>query len=181
MNAALPDVSLTDTAPKLSPLAWVGMQGIDLPVTVAESGYRRDLHARADVQVDLPVPQVKGIHMSRLYRLLDSLSQGEALSTPGLRQLLQAMIDSHQDCESRCARMVLSFDLLVKRSALISKGLSGWKSYPVRLNATLDAARRIEAALIAYSNPSVHVRHMESLHPHDAVAWTTSFQQGATA
>ena len=306
MNAALPDVSLNDTAPRQSPLAWVGMQGIDLPVTVAESGYRRDLHAHADVQVDLPAPQVKGIHMSRLYRLLDSLSQGEALSIPGLRRLLQAMIDSHQDCESRCARVVLSFDLLVRRSALVSQGLSGWKSYPVRLDATLaagmfscrlhiqldyastcpcsaalarqlieqafsdafgeqpsvdskrvakwlhghaslatphsqrseahvsvditanderlglgllplidcieqavgtpvqtavkradeqafaalngqnlmfveDAARRIEAALGTYSNPSVHVRHMESLHPHDAVAWTTSFQQGATA
>lgn len=306
MNAALPDVSLYDIAPSLSPLAWVGMQGIDLPITIAESGYQRDLHARADVQVDLPAPQVKGIHMSRLYRLLDSLSQGEALTTPGLRHLLQAMIDSHQDCESRCARVGLSFDLLVRRSALVSKGLSGWKSYPVRLDAALvagmfscrlhiqvdysstcpcsaalarqlverafldafgeqavvdsnrvarwlhghaslatphsqrseahvcvditdndetlglgllplidcieqavgtpvqtavkradeqafaalngqnlmfveDAARRIEAALSAYSNPSVHVRHMESLHPHDAVAWTTSFQEGATA
>ena len=46
------------------------MQGIDLPVAVA-GGCRRDVHARADVQVDLPAPHVKGIHMSRLYRLLD--------------------------------------------------------------------------------------------------------------
>ena len=53
MNEPLPDVSLTDIAPSLSPLAWVGMQGIDPPITVAESGYQRDLHARADVQVDL--------------------------------------------------------------------------------------------------------------------------------
>ena len=34
-----------------------------------------------------------------------------------------------------------------------------------------DAARRIEAALGEYTRPSVHVRHLESLHPHDAVAW----------
>ena len=34
-----------------------------------------------------------------------------------------------------------------------------------------DAARRIEAALGEYPRPSVHVRHLESLHPHDAVAW----------
>jgi GTP cyclohydrolase I len=44
-----------------------------------------------------------------------------------------------------------------------------------------DAARRIEAALRAYSNLSVYVRHMESLHPHDAVAWTTSSQERVTA
>ena len=35
-----------------------------------------------------------------------------------------------------------------------------------------DAARRIQAALEgSYAQPRVHVRHMESLHPHDAVAW----------
>lgn len=301
MNAVLPDVSLTDVAPSLSPLAWVGMQGIDLPITIAEEDYRRDLHARADVQVDLPAPHVKGIHMSRLYRLLDTLGQGEALSPVGLHRLLDAMIDSHRDCDSRSARLRLSFDLLVRRPALITEGLSGWKSYPVRLDASLiggvfrcgvwvmvgysstcpcsaalarqvvehgfveafggqatvdpaevaawlhhnatlatphsqrseahvavrvagdaaalgvlalidrveeavatpvqtavkradeqafaelngqnlmfveDAARRIEAGLSAYVGPNVYVRHLESLHPHDAVAWAGPVRPG---
>ena len=296
MNETLPDVSLTDTAPSLSPLAWVGMQGVDLPVTIVEASYRRDLHARADVQVDLPVPHVKGIHMSRLYRLLDALGQGEAVSPAGLRHLLQAMIDSHHDCDSRNARLRLDLALLVRRPALVTRNLSGWKSYPVRLYASLiggrfrcrtqvavgysstcpcsaalsrqiiergfleafgqralvepadvaawlhrhatlatphsqrsearvvvdvtgggdtfgllalidrieqavgtpvqtavkradeqafaalngqnlmfveDAARRIKAALSEYTRPSVHVRHLESLHPHDAAAWAS--------
>lgn len=137
MNEILPDVSLTDIAPSLSPLAWVGMQGIDLPITVAESGYRRDLHARADVQVDLPAPHVKGIHMSRLYCLLDTLGQGEALSPAGLRHLLQAMIDSHRDCGTHNARLRLGVDLLMRRAALVTPDLSGWKSYPVRVDASL--------------------------------------------
>lgn len=301
MNAALPDVSITDVSSNLSPLAWVGMQGIDLPVTVAEPGYCRDLHARADVQVDLPAPHVKGIHMSRLYRLLDTLSQDEALSPAGLDQLLQTMIDSHQDCDSRSARLRLNVDLLVRRPALITQDLSGWKSYPIRLDASLidgrfncrvqvtvgysstcpcsaalsrqlieqgfqeafegqetietasaaawlrrhaslatphsqrseavvavnatgeattlgllplierieqavgtpvqtavkradeqafaslngqnlmfveDAARRIKAALYGYIRPSIHVRHLESLHPHDAVAWASPLPEG---
>lgn len=304
MNAALPDVSLTDIAPRLSPLAWVGMQGIDLPITVAELGYRRELHARADVQVDLPAPHVKGIHMSRLYRLLDALGQGEPLSPAGLRHLLQAMIDSHQDCDTRSARLRLNLTLLVRRPALVTQGLSGWKSYPIRLDASLvkgefrcrvqvtagysstcpcsaalsrqiieqgflkafgrqspvdpvdvaawlhqhatlatphsqrseaqvtvdvagdgdtlgllalidcieqavgtpvqtavkradeqafaalngqnlmfveDAARRIEAALSGYASPSIHVRHLESLHPHDAVAWAAPMPEGVSA
>jgi GTP cyclohydrolase I len=270
------------------------MQRIDLPVTVAEPDYRRELHAKADVFVDLPAPHVKGIHMSRLYRLLDTLDQGEALSPVLLRRVLQAMIDSHSDCDSRSARIRLNLDLLVRRPALVTPGLSGWKSYPVCLDALLredqfqcrvhvtvayastcpcsaalarqkveqgfleafggqavvepaqvaawlhrhatlatphsqrseadvsvdldaaahalgllelidcieqavgtpvqtavkradeqafavlngqnlmfveDAARRIEAALGGYTRPRVHVRHMESLHPHDAVAW----------
>jgi len=137
MNAVLPDVSLTEVVPGLSPLEWVGMQGIDLPVVLDEPGYRRTLHARADVQVDLLAPHVKGIHMSRLYRLLDELGESEALSPGRLYQLLRAMIDSHRDCNSRSARLQLGFDLLARRPALVSESLAGWKSYPVCLDAAL--------------------------------------------
>lgn len=305
MNAVLPDISLTEVAPGLSPLEWVGMQGIDLPITLVEPGYWRELHARADAQVDLPAPYVKGIHMSRLYRLLDGLSGGEALSPGALWQLLQAMVDSHRDCESRSARLRLRFDLLTRRPALVTQELAGWKSYPVCLDATLihgvfvlratvtvgysstcpcsaalsrqlveqgflaafagqrqlepatvaawlrqhatlatphsqrseaqvdvdiaadaptlgllhlidrieqavgtpvqtavkradeqafaalngqnlmfveDAARRILAALgEGHTNPHVHVRHVESLHPHDAVAWAKPVREGVPA
>ncbi|WP_042974922.1 GTP cyclohydrolase FolE2 [Burkholderia sp. AU4i] len=305
MNAPLPDISLTDAAPGRRPLEWVGMQGIDLPVAVAEPGCRRDVHARADVQVDLPVPHVKGIHMSRLYRLLDGLGDGDALSPAGLRPVLQAMVDSHRDCDTRRARLRLRFDLLARRAALVTDGLAGWKAYPVRIDATLtdagfelraqvtvvysstcpcsaalsrhwveqaflaafgrddrvepaavaawlkrhataatphsqrseavvsaglpadgatlglidlidrvehalgtpvqtavkradeqafavlnggnlmfveDAARRIQAALDGrHAQPRVHVRHLESLHPHDAVAWAAPVRDGADA
>ncbi|MGU3780802.1 GTP cyclohydrolase FolE2 [Burkholderia metallica] len=305
MNAALPDISLTDVAPGRRPLDWVGMQGIDLPVAVAEPGCRRDVHARADVQVDLPAPDVKGIHMSRLYRLLDGLGDGTALSPAGLRRVLHAMVDSHRDCDTRSARLRLHFDLLARRAALVTDGLAGWKAYPVRIDATLtgarfelraqvtavysstcpcsaalsrhwveqaflaafgrddrvepaavaawlkryataatphsqrseavvsvalpadgatlglidlidriehalgtpvqtavkradeqafavlngenlmfveDAARRVQAALDGYhANPRVHVRHLESLHPHDAVAWAAPVREGADA
>ncbi|WP_322074152.1 GTP cyclohydrolase FolE2 [Burkholderia cepacia] len=305
MNAPLPDISLTDAAPGRRPLEWVGMQGIDLPVAVAEPGCRRDVHARADVQVDLPAPHVKGIHMSRLYRLLDGLDDGAALSPAGLRPVLQAMVDSHRDCDTRRARLRLRFDLLARRAALVTDGLAGWKAYPVRIDATLtdvgfelraqvtvvysstcpcsaalsrhwveqaflaafgrddrvepaavaawlkrhataatphsqrseavvsvglpadgatlglidlidriehalgtpvqtavkradeqafavlnggnlmfveDAARRVQAALDGrHAHPRVHVRHLESLHPHDAVAWAAPVREGADA
>jgi len=46
MNELFPEVSMSDIAPSLSPLAWVGMQGIDLPITVAEYDYQIDLHRR---------------------------------------------------------------------------------------------------------------------------------------
>ncbi|CAK7075325.1 MAG: GTP cyclohydrolase FolE2 [Kerstersia gyiorum] len=108
MNAALPDVSLTDIAPSLSPLAWVGMQGIYLPITVAEPGCRRELHARADEQ---------------------------------------------------------AFAALNGQNLMFVE----------------DAARRIEAALSGYASPSVHVRHLESLHPHDAVVWAALMPEGVSA
>ncbi|WP_049117097.1 GTP cyclohydrolase FolE2, partial [Burkholderia cepacia] len=154
MNAPLPDISLTDAAPGRRPLEWVGMQGIDLPVAVAEPGCRRDVHARADVQVDLPAPHVKGIHMSRLYRLLDGLGDGAALSPAGLRPVLQAMVDSHRDCDTRRARLRLHFDLLARRAALVTDGLAGWKAYPVRIDATLtDVGFELRAQVtVVYSS-----------------------------
>ncbi|CAB3771229.1 GTP cyclohydrolase [Burkholderia sp. MSh2] len=154
MNAALPDVSLTDAAPGHRPLEWVGMQGIDLPVAVAEPGCRRDVHARADVQIDLPEPHVKGIHMSRLYRLLDWLAQDEALSPAALQRVLRAMVDSHRDCDTRSARVRLRFDLLARRAALVTEGLAGWKAYPVRIDAMLagDALELRAQVTVAYSS-----------------------------
>ncbi|MCO7230894.1 GTP cyclohydrolase FolE2 [Cobetia sp. Dlab-2-AX] len=113
------------------------MQGIDLPILVEEGDYRRELHARVDAQVDLPTPHTKGIHMSRLYRLLDGLAEGKALSPASLQQVLAAMVESHHDCASRNAHVKAAFALLVKRPALITPELSGWKSYPVTLDASL--------------------------------------------
>ncbi|PLW77165.1 GTP cyclohydrolase FolE2 [Cohaesibacter celericrescens] len=137
MNAELPDVSIYDIAQIQSPLAWVGMQGIDLPLAVVESGYDRILHARIDAHVNLPRPETKGIHMSRLYRLLDILSEGDGLAPAKLRLLLESMIESHADCGSSNARLRIAFDLLVRRSALVTDGLSGWKSYPVQLEVSV--------------------------------------------
>ncbi|OZI30968.1 GTP cyclohydrolase I FolE2 [Bordetella genomosp. 10] len=154
MDTVLPDVSTTELSPSLSALEWVGMQGIDLPVTVAEPGYRRALHARADVQVDLPAPHVKGIHMSRLYRLLDGLADRTDLTPVSIHEVLRAMVVSHHDCESRSARLTLSFDLLVRRPALVSEDLAGWKAYPVEIRATLRQGHyALEAQVtVAYSS-----------------------------
>ncbi len=136
MNAVLPDVCV-DLSPMFSPLELVGVQGIDLPVTINELGYHRELHATADVQVDLPAPQVKSIHMSRLYRLLDSWGQERRVSLVHIRKLLSSIIKSHFDCDNRSARIRLDFDLLIRRAVLVTEGLSGWKSYPVQVNASL--------------------------------------------
>ncbi|MDA1298522.1 MAG: GTP cyclohydrolase FolE2 [Proteobacteria bacterium] len=304
MNAILPDVSVMETSEIMSPLAWVGMENIDLPVQIAEADCLEKVHACVDVQVNLPAAHVKGIHMSRLYQLLDTVGAGGAITPGNLLQLLRAMIDSHLDCGTDSARLQLRFDLLARRPALVTEGLAGWNSYPVQLDASLvghtfglrarvsvpysstcpcsaalarqiveqrflndfaegnpvdrrvvaewlrghataatphsqrseasvsvdipanaptlgllplvdrieravgtpvqtavkradeqafaalngenlmfveDAARRIEACLSVYARPRVKVRHLESLHPHDAVAWAAPPQAAIPA
>ena len=135
-SLTLPDVSLTDTAATPGALQWVGMQGIDLPLSLAPDQVQ--VHARADVQVDLPDPAIKGIHMSRLYRLLERLAPPAVLTPARIRAALQDMVDSQADCRSTSARIGLRFDLLCRRPALLSPDLAGWKRYPVQLDASLQ-------------------------------------------
>ncbi len=132
MTQPLPDVARTHSPANLLALDWVGMSGIDLSLQLAEPGAVAQVHGRADVAVDLPDPQVKGIHMSRLYRLLDLLGDAP-LSGEQIAQTLQDMVASHHDCGSTGARLAVQFDLLCRRPALVTPGLSGWKAYPVQL------------------------------------------------
>ena len=134
----LPDVAASGNAGSLLPLEWVGMQGIALPLWLEEGGQAQQVHACADVHVDVPDPRVKGIHMSRLYTLLDAFAAAGPVDAAELAALLRRMVDSHADCASTQARLALSFPLLRRQPALLTAGLAGWKAYPVRLQATLS-------------------------------------------
>lgn len=133
MNAVIPDVSASGLVSHAIALDWVGMEKIDLPVVIDEEGVSGRFHAHADVQVDLSDPVRKGIHMSRLYQLLDV---NQPLSPAVMATTLQQMVRSHEDCGSKAARIRLEFPLLLRRSALLSEGMGGWKSYPVTIEAS---------------------------------------------
>lgn len=198
MKTELPDISLSDTASVPGPLSWVGMQGIDLPLPVSEPGCHRELHARVDAQVDLPRPEAKGTHMSRLYRLLDVLSEGEALTPSRLKTLLGRMIESHIDCGTGNARLRIAFDLLIRRPALLTEGLSGWKSYPVHITASLIGGVfrcRVEVQVVysstcpcsaALSRHVVEQRFVDtfgdknSVNPDEIAAWLRENASAAT-
>jgi len=135
---SLPDVAASGNTGERLPLDWVGMQGIALPLWLEEGGQAQQVHAWADVHVDLPDPRVKGIHMSRLYLLLDAFAAAGPLDAAELAALLRCMVNSHADCGSTQARLTLAFPVLRRQPALLTAGLSGWKSYPVRLRANVS-------------------------------------------
>ncbi|MGV0759717.1 GTP cyclohydrolase FolE2 [Tistrella mobilis] len=150
-DTRLPDVSVTDRPDFPLPLRWVGFEGVDLPVVLPRHGR---LPARAGARVDLPAPAVKGIHMSRLYRLLDGLTDGQPVTASRLRAVLEAMIASHQDCGTTAAGVTLDIGLPIRRAALVTEGLAGWRSYPVQIRANLrDGAFRIRMRVtVTYSS-----------------------------
>ena len=106
------------------------MCGIALPIVI--EGQR--LTATADAGVSLDDGEARGIHMSRLYLALEML-ESQDLNPLLLKKVLQQFLDSHDDL-SICAYLRIHTQMLLKRPALVSP-LSGWKTYPVSIDASL--------------------------------------------
>jgi len=131
----LPDVA--SQAPRLArALDWVGMDNIALPVRISDGvGGQLQVPASIDLSVNLADAEARGIHMSRLYlQLQDGLAR-EAITPAGLRHLLQACIGSQSGLATQ-ARLKIRYEALLQRRALESDN-TGWKRYPVEIEATL--------------------------------------------
>ncbi|WP_243039771.1 GTP cyclohydrolase FolE2 [Dyella sedimenti] len=134
---ALPDVAVEAPRDTAGTLDWVGMAGIELPIAFdAGNGETQRCGARVDAFVNLTRAASRGIHMSRLYLLLDGHLGGGRLDGPVLERLLHAFLRSQDGLADR-ARVSLRFEHLVRRAALRS-GNSGWRAYPVLVEALLD-------------------------------------------
>ena len=133
---AMPDVAF-DRAALARPLDGVGMANIAIPVrTRSSTGEAMQVPASVDVQVDLRDPDVRGIHMSRLYLRLQHAFAAEELNPAGLERVLQALVET-QSGLAGSARLAIRFDQLLLRPALASAN-AGWKRYPVEVEAVLD-------------------------------------------
>ncbi|WP_371376163.1 GTP cyclohydrolase FolE2 [Thalassotalea aquiviva] len=132
MPTSMPDIANHTTAQTEGKLDRVGMGNIEMPLMVAaKDEAERMVSAHIDAYVNLNDPQAKGIHMSRLYLLLDELASNDTLTYPTLVKLLNNFIDSHQDL-SDIAYVKFAFDYPMRREALIS-GKLGWRVYPVTI------------------------------------------------
>lgn len=131
----MPDVAVEALAG--GPLAWVGMEGVSMPVLVdGGGGATQPVLASIDAFVNLTRGDQRGIHMSRLYRLIDEHLGERPLNTDTLQHVLRAFLQSHHELASR-ARIRLRFELPLRRKALRSDNY-GWRAYPVTIEATLD-------------------------------------------
>ncbi len=134
---AMPDIANEGAVLAAATLDWVGMDEIDVPVRLSgEDGVAVQSAARVAAFVNLKRPEVRGIHMSRLYLHVDAVLSAEPLTPCSMRRLLREFLDSHAELSDR-AMVRIAFDHLIRRPALKS-GNSGWKAYPVVICGTLD-------------------------------------------
>jgi len=132
----MPDIAENAGPQQQSTLDWVGMSSIHQPVLIGNGAGEERVLAKVDLYVDITDPQIKGIHMSRLYLQLDEFAARKRLTPASLRELLNGMLDSHSDCSSS-ASVRFAFDYCVRRPALKSDN-SGFNNYPVWLEAVLE-------------------------------------------
>jgi len=131
----MPDIAHSGRAQTEGKLNWVGMSQIEMPMLIAFEGQQPSrVSARIEAFVSLDDPHAKGIHMSRLYLILDQLSNQQTLDYSALNAILDQFIESHQDL-SEHARVRFDFDYHLRRQSLVS-GKTGWKAYPTSIVAT---------------------------------------------
>ncbi len=133
----MPDIANEERASVAGKLEWVGMNDIELPVRIEDDqGNLIQSTARVTAYVNLMDPDVRGIHMSRLYLHLDQAFGERPLTPATLRQLLRSFLDSHEGLSDR-ALVRVDFDYVIRRKALISDNV-GWRRYPVSMIGILE-------------------------------------------
>jgi GTP cyclohydrolase I len=131
LTQKLPDIMSDTTTEMQSTLQWVGMDGIAVPIVMRTAdGITEKIAASTSTYVSLDKREAKGIHMSRLYALINQLAELEC-NRDNIDQLLDDMICSQQGL-SQHARISLRFNLVLKKSALLSEQ-SGYQSYPITI------------------------------------------------
>lgn len=152
MNQPLPDVALAQIEHSTGTLDWVGMSDIALPFRLLDkSGQVLGDTARAQAYVNISDEKIKGIHMSRLYSLLEQLTQ-TPVTPQDLCKTAEQMLWSHAGI-SDVVDIHIQGQFLLERSALLSNN-SGWKSYPFSIRLThLQKTFLFEIAIkVAYSS-----------------------------
>jgi GTP cyclohydrolase I len=84
------------------------------------------------MSVNLP-KGMRGIHMSRLYLLLDQFSRDCILGQSSIQDLVDSMLQTHEDCCSDHAKVEFAFTVMRRNRALVSDHLSGWRKYPAKI------------------------------------------------
>jgi GTP cyclohydrolase I len=152
MTKHMPDIACQPHQGPQGKLNWVGMSGIELPILLRSVEDTIRLSTSTQAYVNLIDPQSKGIHMSRLYLLLDQMATQEPLTPQRVEAILQAFIASHTGLSDH-AFVEFRFDYYERRASLLSQN-AGWKQYPATIRGELKQGQyRCEVTLeIPYSS-----------------------------
>ena len=146
----MPDIANRTLQSAQAKLDWVGMSNVHQPLRVKDGDQSKEVQANIQVYVNLADPHAKGIHMSRLYLILDEHAATRPLTAAGLKMLLSSVLESHHDLSTN-AFVQFEFDHFVRRPALLSDNV-GWASYPVMVRHPYRRGRVRAVGGVQYSS-----------------------------
>lgn len=133
----LSDVIEGSSASIQTPLEFVGMDQIEVFVRAPVGGETVLIPAHVCVGVDLIAPEAKGIHLSRLYRVVSEYLSTSTLSPQLINETLKKCVESQPEM-SGSASIALKFGLPLQKPSLKS-GLKGLRIYPVEVHAKKES------------------------------------------
>lgn len=128
----LPDVAKETHIEKYTPIDWVGMDSIELPILLKQNDGIYRIPARVDAKVSLDKKPSRGIHMSRLYLISQDVLTKSELSLNLLGEATDQFLKTHEDLSTQ-GLVQVHFEAPLVRRALKSQNLA-WRSYPVVLS-----------------------------------------------
>lgn len=104
--------------------------------------------------VSLDEEERRGVHMSRLYLTLHEFFKAHVIKPSALRKLLKLLVESQKGLSQK-AFVRVEWELPVRRPALLTPGLKGWRAYPVFYEAGWKKGRTCDMTMgmqITYSS-----------------------------
>ena len=145
MNTVMPDIAHSTLPAAPRKLDRVGMSKVDLPILLLRAPGAGSSTAAATTErvpalvggfVSLDQAEARGIHMSRIYRILATDLPAKPIDPEHISNLLEKLLHSHEGISQR-AEVIVQYSHLASVPALVS-GLEGWRRYPVFLRAQKD-------------------------------------------
>jgi len=132
----------------------VGLEGVELPIQFQNIDEVSCQQAKITAMVSLDEKHLRGVHMSRIYLSLQDFLENNMLNLKTLKKLLNNLVQSQKGI-SKKAYLKIGWKWPVKRLALKTKNLKGWRYYPVFYEARLNKEQSIEYVMgltVTYSS-----------------------------
>ncbi|MNJ94647.1 GTP cyclohydrolase FolE2 [compost metagenome] len=131
-KSSLPDVAIETSQKNYPPIDWVGMGDIELPLLLKQADGVYRIPSRVEAKVSLDKKAERGIHMSRLFLIVQEILSRKELSFAILGEVTAEFLKTHLELSSR-ARVKVQFEAPIKRPALKTSN-EAWRTYPVTLS-----------------------------------------------
>ena len=132
----------------------VGIEDLEIPIQIQNEDEILRLQSNVTAMVSLDEDNMRGIHMSRIYLALHDCLSKQILNLSSIKQILHKLVESQKGI-SHSAHLKFCWKWPIKRKALKSDSLEGWRYYPVFYEGRLldkDQVELIMGIKVTYSS-----------------------------